>query len=121
MELKDTVTCEKDLFIYRFSGLYQYKPFNPENKIQWNGSNIYLGYIIRYLTSDKINYPERMGLYATFFLSKTGKNINFGTETHIEVDNFDREKIYLNKSFVKAVELLRRCGFFNVEYSSKRR
>ena len=43
-----------------------------------------------------MNYPERMSLYATFFQSKTGKNINFGTATHVEVDNFDGEKNYLN-------------------------
>ena len=37
------------------------------------------------------------------------------------VIDYEKERNNLNPSFVEAVELLRRCGFINVEYTSKRR
>ena len=55
------------------------------------------------------------------FESKTGKPINPATARYISVNNYEKERNNLDPNFVEAVELLRRCGFINVEYTSKRR
>jgi len=110
---------ERDLFVYRFSGIG--KAFPLDSKIKWRGSNVLLGHIVRNLLSDKKYAPEGLGIVATFFLSKTGKPINLGTARHITVTNFELEKNNIDQNFVEAVEILRRCGFINAEYTSKRR
>lgn len=112
-------TSSKSLFVYRFSG--QGEPYPPSSKINWRGKNVLLGHIIRCLLSDARNTPEDMGLAAEFFESKTGKPINPATARYISVNNYEKERNNLNPNFVEAVELLRRCGFINVEYTSKRR
>ncbi|MBR6140189.1 MAG: hypothetical protein IKQ37_00260 [Bacteroidaceae bacterium] len=116
--LVDTAT-PKSLFIYRFSGKGESYPLTT--KINWRGKNVLLGYIIRCLLSDARNTPEDMGIAAEFFESKTGKPINPATARYISVNNYEKERNNLNPNFVEAVELLRRCGFINVEYTSKRR
>lgn len=110
---------ERDLFVYRFSGIGIAFPL--DSKIKWRGSNVLLGHIVRNLLSDKKYAPEGLGMVATSFLSKTGKHINLGTARHITVTNFELEKNNIDQNFVEAVELLRRCGFINAEYTSKRR
>ena len=112
-------TSSKSLFVYRFSG--QGEPYPPSSKINWRGKNVLLGYIIRCLLSDARNTPEDMGIAAEFFESKTGKPINPATARYISVNNYEKERNNLDPNFVEAVELLRRCGFINVEYTSKRR
>ena len=112
-------TSSKSLFVYRFSG--QGEPYPPSSKINWRGKNVLLGHIIRCLLSDARNNPEDMGIAAEFFESKTGKPINPATARYISVNNYEKERNNLNPNFVEAVELLRRCGFINVEYTSKRR
>lgn len=112
-------TSSKSLFIYRFSG--QGEPYPPSSKINWRGKNVLLGHIIRCLLSDARNTPEDMGIAAEFFESKTGKPINPATARYISVNNYEKERNNLDPNFVEAVELLRRCGFINVEYTSKRR
>lgn len=115
--LIDTAT-PKDLFIYRFSGFNG--PFPSEIKISWKGSNTFLGYITRCLISDKTNDPMGLRVVASFFHSKSGKPMNLSVKDYSFKD-YEREKNCLHPDFVKAVELLRRCGFINVEYTSKRR
>ena len=112
-------TSSKSLFVYRFSG--QGEPYPPFSKINWRGKNVLLGHIIRCLLSDARNTPEDMGIAAEFFESKTGKPINPATARYISVNNYEKERNNLDPNFVEAVELLRRCGFINVEYTSKRR
>ena len=112
-------TSSKSLFVYRFSG--QGEPYPPSSKINWRGKNVLLGHIIRCLLSDARNTPEDMGIAAEFFESKTGKPINPATARYISVNNYEKERNNLDPNFVEAVELLRRCGFINVEYTSKRR
>lgn len=109
----------KSLFVYRFSG--QGEPYPPSSKINWRGKNVLLGHIIRCLLSDARNTPEDMGIAAEFFESKTGKPINPATARYVSVNNYEKERNNLDPNFVEAVELLRRCGFINVEYTTKRR
>ena len=111
-------TSSKSLFVYRFSG--QGEPYPPSFKINWSGKNVLLGYIIRCLLSDARNSPTGMGRAAEFFKSKSGKPINPATATQVPVNNYEKEKNNLAPNFVKAVELLRRSGFINVEFTSKR-
>lgn len=111
----------RDIFIYRFSGFNGIYP--PEIKIRWKGKNIFLGYISRCLLSDKTNEPEGLGVISSVFLSETEKEINLATAKNCVVDNFEDEKRknILPPDFIKAVELLRKCGFTNVEFTSSRR
>ncbi|MBR3521522.1 MAG: DUF1294 domain-containing protein [Prevotella sp.] len=39
----------------------------------------------------------------------------------VPVIDYEKERNNLDSNIVEAVELLRRCGFINVEYTSKRR
>lgn len=110
---------EKELLIYRFSGYGN--PKRPLKTIEWLKSNVLLGHLVRCLISDKSNPPENMGIIATFFQSSSGNSINLATAKHIRVSNFDKEKNDIDQNFVEAVEILRRCGFINAEYTSKRR
>ena len=119
---KIDIDTDKDLFIYRFSGLVkQEASFLPSEKIRWNGKNVLLGHIIRCLTSDDSNPPEKMGIAAEFFESKTGKSINLASARHVNVSNFEKEKIDIDPNFVEAVEILKKSGFINAEYTLKRR
>lgn len=43
------------------------------------------------------------------------------TAKQVPVVDYEKEKNNLDPNFVEAVELLRRCGFINVEFTSKRR
>ena len=116
--LIDTTT-PKALFVYRFSGKGESYPLTT--KIKWRGKNVLLGHIIRCLLSDNKYAPEDMGIAAEFFESKTGKPINPATARYVSVNNYEKERNNLDPNFVEAVELLRRCGFINVELTSKRR
>lgn len=112
-------STDKNLFIYRFSGFNG--PFPPEKKIYWNGKNTLLGYIVRCLVSDQKYAPEKLSSTASFFQSKTGKVINLASAENYEVKDFENDKERLPRDFVKAVELLKECGFIKVEFTSKRR
>jgi len=116
--LIDTAT-PKALFVYRFSGKGESYPLTT--KINWRGKNVLLGHIIRCLLSDARNAPEDLGIAAEFFESKSGKPINLATAKQVPVNDYEKERNNLDPNFVEAVELLRRCGFINVEYTSKRR
>ncbi len=108
------------IFIYRFSGLN--RPFPPEKKIKWKGKIIILGYIARCLLSDRSNSPMAFGTVASFFILENGKEpTNLASAKNCEVMNFEKEKDNLNPNFVKVVELLRKCGFEKVEFTSSRR
>jgi len=116
--LIDTAT-PKALFVYRFSGKGETYP--PTAKIKWRGKNVLLGHIIRCLLSDNKYAPEDMGVASDFFESKSGKSINLATAKQVPVIDYEKERNNLDSNFVEAVELLRHCGFINVEYTSKRR
>ena len=90
-------------------------------KIKWRGKNVLLGHIIRCLLSDKKNAPENMGIASEFFESKSGNTINLASAKQVPVNDYEKERNNLDPNFVEAVELLRRCGFINVELTSKRR
>lgn len=109
----------RDIFIYRFSGFNGIYP--PEIKIRWKGKNIFLGYISRCLLSDKTNEPEGLGIISSVFLSESEKEINLATAKNCMVDNYEEKKNALPPDFIRAVELLRKCGFVNVEFTSSRR
>lgn len=112
-------TSSKSLFVYRFSGKGESYPLTT--KINWRGKNVLLGHIIRCLLSDARNAPEDLGIAAEFFESKTGKPINLATAKQVPVNDYEKERNNLDPNFVEAVEFLRRCGFINAEYTSKRR
>ena len=40
---------------------------------------------------------------------------------HVNVSDFEKEKIDIDPNFVEAVEILKKSGFINAEYTSKRR
>lgn len=109
---------DQTVFIYRFSGLN--KPFFPERKIEWKGKNILLGYIARCLLSDKTNDPVGLGLVASYFQSMSGKPMNLSVQD-CPFKDFEKDENGLHPDFVKAVKLLRKCGFINVEFTSARR
>lgn len=116
--LIDTAT-PKALFIYRFSGKGESYPLTT--KIKWRGKNVLLGHIVRCLLSDKKNAPEDMGIASEFFESRSGNTINLASAKQVPVNDYEKERNNLDPNFVEAVELLRRCGFINVELTSKRR
>jgi len=62
-----------------------------------------------------------MGIAAEFFEAKTGKKINLASARQVNVSNFEDEKDSIDPNFVEAVEILKKSGFTNVEYTSKRR
>lgn len=109
----------RDIFIYRFSGFNGQYP--PERKILWKGKNLFLGYIARCLLSDNTNEPEGFDTIASVFQSQSENKINLATAKNYIVDNFEKQKDSLPSDFVKAIELLRKCGFVNVEFTKSRR
>ena len=58
---------------------------------------------------------------SNFFLSKSGSPINLASAKNYTITDYEKEKKNLNPTFVKAVDLLRECGFVNVEFTSARR
>ncbi|MBR1503102.1 MAG: hypothetical protein IJ618_04365 [Prevotella sp.] len=114
----DSENENRNVFIYRFSGFNDTYPLGW--KILWKGKNIFLAYITRCLLSDKTNDPVGLGDVASFFQSKSGKPMNLSVKD-CPFKDFEKEKNSLNSNFVKAVELLKECGFVNVELTSSRR
>ena len=112
---------DKSVFIYRFSGLNG--SFSPERKIKWKGDDIFLGYIVRCLISDERNVPMSFSTIASFFSAEKGTPIHLASAKNYEVKDFEEEKRIkcLPLKFISAVELLRKCGFANVEFTSSRR
>ena len=110
---------DREVFIYRFSGLNG--PFPPERKISWNGKNTFLGYIVRCLISDEKYEPMGLSTVASFFQSKSGNSMNLATAKNYIIKDFEKEKDYLDRSLVNAIELLKKCGFIHVEFTSSRR
>ena len=110
---------DKTVFIYRFSGFNG--PFSPERKIEWKGDDIFLGYIVRCLISDERNLPMSFSIIASFFSATKGTPIHLASAKYYEVRDFEKEKKCLPLKFISAVELLRKCGFANVEFTSSRR
>ena len=114
-------TTDRDLFVYRFSGLLEpNKSFPPNYKIKWNGSNVLLGYFVRCLISDKSNPPKGMKFFADFFEPSNGKRMYLPSAKYVDGTDFDKKRKSLPKSFLKAVDILRECGLVNVEFTSKR-
>lgn len=62
-----------------------------------------------------------MGIASEFFESKSGNTINLASAKQVPVNDYEKERNNLDPNFAEAVELLRRCGFINVELTSKRR
>lgn len=109
----------KPIFIYRFSGIGRSFPYHK--RIIWNNPNVLLGHIVRCLISDKYNPPMDFVAIKSFFISESGKEINLASAGYVDVKDFEKQKDGLPKYFVEAVEILRSCGFTNVEFTSKRR
>ena len=74
------------------------------------GKNKLLGYIARCLLSDKTNDPVGLGLVASFFQSMSGKPMNLSVQD-CPFKDFEKDENGLHPDFVKAVKLLRKCGF----------
>ena len=112
---------DKSVFIYRFSGFNGSYPI--ERKIIWKKENVFLGYIVRCLISDKWNAPMDFGTAASFFTSETGKPMNLASAKNYNVENYEEQKRKksLPIDFINAVELLKKSGFINVEFTSARR
>lgn len=85
------------------------------------GKTFFLGYIARCLLSDKTNEPEGFDTIASVFQSQSENKINLATAENYIVDNFEKEKNKLHPDFASAIELLRECGFVNVEFTKSRR
>ena len=122
---KDT---SKELFIYRFSGIRKNdQDINTDEKILWTGSGVLLGYIARCLFSSSTNPPMGITKFASFFKQESGKQFNLPASAKCEkIENKDdyetkRRIKQIHEEFVMAVELLRKCGFINAEYTSRRR
>ena len=117
----DSDNHNEDIFVYRFSGFNGSYPI--EHKILWKGKNTFLGYIVRCLISDKNDVPMNFGDVASFFVQETGKPINLASAKNCVVVNFEEEKRkqILPTDFIHVVELLKKCGFVNVEFTSSRR
>jgi len=120
--VKKGLMCEsskKELFIYRFSGFNIPEPFNPQEKIRWEGENVLLGYLVRCLITYTGTRAKGLGTVATFFESKRGKNVNLATADYISKEKFNQTpNMYTNLSL--AVEILKECGFDEVEATSTR-
>ncbi len=121
--VKKGLMCEsskKELFIYRFSGFNIPESFNPQEKIRWEGKNVLLGFIVRCLITYTGTDAKGLGTVATFFESKRGKNVNLATADYISKEDFNqRPNNNLNLSL--AVEILKECGFEEVEATSTRK
>lgn len=121
--VKKGLMCEsskKELFIYRFSGFNIPESFNPLEKIRWEGSNVLLGYLVRCLITYTGSDAKGLGTVGTFFESKRGNEVNLGTAKYISKENFNQTpNMYPVLSL--AVEILKECGFEEVEATSTRK
>ena len=127
IDLKPSIgnDTSKELFIYRFSGIRKNdQTINKDEKILWTGSGVLLGYIARCLFSSPSQPPMVFSKFASFFKHKRGKSFNLSSSAKDQgiqnKDDYESRKRSLNKGFFKAVELLRKCGFENVELTSQR-
>ena len=121
--VKKGLMCEsskKELFIYRFSGFNIPEPFNPLEKIRWEGPNVLLGYLVRCLITYTGSDAKGIGTVGTFFESKRGKKVNLATADYISKEDFNQTpNMFPNLS--RAVEILKECGFDEVEATSTRK
>ena len=127
IDLKPSIgnDTSKELFIYRFSGIRKNdQTINKDEKILWTGSGVLLGYIARCLFSSPSQPPMVFSKFASFFKHKRGKSFNLSSSAKDQgiqnKDDYESRKRSLNKGFFKVVELLRKCGFENVELTSQR-
>jgi len=127
IDLKPSIgnDTSKELFIYRFSGIRKNdQTINKDEKILWTGSGVLLGYIARCLFSSPSQPPMVFSKFVSFFKHKRGKSFNLSSSAKDQgiqnKDDYESRKRSLNKGFFKAVELLRKCGFENVELTSQR-
>ena len=121
--VKKRLMCEsskKELFIYRFSGFNIPEPFNPQEKIRWEGKNVLLGYLVRCLITYTGSDAKGLGTVGTFFESKRGKDVNLATADYISKEEFN-QKPNMNPNLSLAVEILKECGFEEVEATSTRK
>ena len=121
--VKKGLMCEsskKELFIYRFSGFNIPKSFNPLEKIRWEGSNVLLGYLVRCLITYTGSDAKGLGTVGTFFESKKGNNVNLGTADYISKEEFNQTP-NMYPVLSRAVEILKECGFEEVEATSSRK
>ena len=121
--VKKGLMCEsskKELFIYRFSGFNIPKSFNPLEKIRWEGSNVLLGYIVRCLITYTGSDAKGLGTVGTFFESKKGKKVNLATADYISKEDFNQTP-NMFPVLSLAVEILKECGFEEVEATSTRK
>jgi len=120
--VKKGLMCEsskKELFIYRFSGFNIPKPFNPLEKIRWEGSNVLLGYLVRCLITYTGSDAKGLGTVGTFFEGKRGKEVNLATAKYISKERFNHTP-NMFPNLKHAVEILKECGFEEVEATSTR-
>lgn len=121
--VKERLMCEsskKELFIYRFSGFNIPEPFNPQEKIRWEGKNVLLGYLVRCLITYTGSDAKGIGTVGTFFESKRGKKVNLATADYISKEDFNQTpNMFPNLS--RAVDILKECGFEEVETTSTRK
>lgn len=121
--VKKGLMCEsskKELFIYRFSGFNIPESFNPQEKIRWKGKNVLLGYIVRCLITYTGSDAMGLGTVGTFFESKRGKEVNLGTAKYISKEQFNQTP-NMFPVLSRAVEILKECGFEEVEATSTRK
>ena len=121
--VKKGLMCEsskKELFIYRFSGFNIPEPFNPLEKIRWEGPNVLLGYLVRCLITYTGSDAKGIGTVGTFFESKKGNNVNLGTADYISKEDFNQTP-NMFPVLSLAVEILKECGFDEVEATSTRK
>jgi len=121
--VKKGLMCEsskKELFIYRFSGFNIPESFNPQEKIRWEGKNVLLGYLVRCLITYTGSDAKGLGTVATFFESKRGKDVNLATANYISKEDFN-QRPNNDPNLSLAVEILKECGFEEVEATSTRK
>ena len=121
--VKKGLMCEsskKELFIYRFSGFNIPESFNPQEKIRWEGKNVLLGFLVRCLITHTGTDAKGLGTVATFFESKRGKNVNLATADYISKEEFNQTP-NMFPDLSRAVEILKECGFDEVEATSTRK
>ena len=122
--VKKGLMCEsskKELFIYRFSGFNIPKSFNPLERIRWEGKNVLLGYLVRCLITYTGSDAKGLGTVGTFFESKKGKKVNLATAVYISKEEFNQTPYDVYPVFSCAVEILKECGFEEVEATSTRK
>lgn len=121
--VKKGLMCEsskKELFIYRFSGFNIPESFNPQEKIRWEGKNVLLGFLVRCLITYTGTDAKGLGTVATFFESKRGKDVNLATADYISKEKFNQNP-NMYPVLSHAVEILKECGFEEVEATSTRK